>query len=297
MILGTNKETQLRLHPDRILVRRDGALGDVILTTPVIQRLREVHPVSTIIVSTYYPEVFLRNKAVNFATTPDKADELAGFDMVYDLNLVYECNPSVHIVHAYMQHVFDDSGDEWNLQQQLYPFSSKVNFLEHDRYVVVNPTYAGWANRTLPRRTWVDLCQLLQRNGYQPIVAGTSRDMNDVNVDATTFSVADIHAHLQLYSQAACFVGSDSALLHVAGATEVPIVGVFTSVRPQYRLPIRHGIPGYRCEAVVPYLPCVGCHERRPVPSIAEHCERGDLACVKAVTARDIYQAIVRLLG
>ena len=45
----------------RILVRRTGAFGDVICTTPVVRRLRQENPDSEIDVDTQYPQVFLNS--------------------------------------------------------------------------------------------------------------------------------------------------------------------------------------------------------------------------------------------
>lgn len=295
MNLQENKQAQLRTEPEWILVRRSGALGDVILTTPIIARLRETYPAAAITVATYYREVFNNNPNVTFVVLPDLPD-ITKFDIVYDLDLVYERSPSTHIVYAYMQHVFGDDGTaEWDLQQKLYLNKPRAQYFAHGKYVAVHPAVAGWANRTLPRDTWVKLCKLLKAQGYQPIVVGSQRDM--IELEAPSFWVPDIHAHMQLYQAACCFVGSDSALIHVAGATQVPIVGVFTCVKPQYRLPIRRGQMGWNCMAVMPDLPCVGCQERQPAPTMVESCERGDVACVKSVLAVDIFRAIEQLIG
>ena len=44
-----------------ILVRRTGAFGDVIDTTPVVRRLRQENPDAEIDVDTQYPHVFLNS--------------------------------------------------------------------------------------------------------------------------------------------------------------------------------------------------------------------------------------------
>jgi ADP-heptose:LPS heptosyltransferase len=295
MNIVINKEAQLRVNPERILVWRDGALGDVILTTPVVRRLRETYPAAVITVATWYPEVFANNPAVNFVVTPANAAPELKFDRVINLNLVYESRPWMHIVHAYMQFVFGDTGEEWDLQQRLYTVKPGAKYFSHGDYVIVHPSVAGWANRTLPQRTWLHVCDMLKIQGYQPVCVGSPRDILPGQT-TPAFWVRDIHAHMQLYRSAACFVGSDSALLHVAGATEVPIVGVFTCVRPQYRLPIRHHQIGWNCEVVMPDLPCLGCQERAPPPSTTESCERGDRICVQMVEARHIVQAVMHLM-
>lgn len=47
-------------------------------------------------------------------------------------------------------------------------------------------------------------------------------------------------------------VGVDNGLLHVAGCTSVPIIGGFTTVHPDLRMPTRNGIFGFKYYPVVP---------------------------------------------
>lgn len=47
-------------------------------------------------------------------------------------------------------------------------------------------------------------------------------------------------------------VGVDNGLLHVAGCTDVPIIGGYTSVAPEIRLPYRKNELGWNCFAVEP---------------------------------------------
>lgn len=47
-------------------------------------------------------------------------------------------------------------------------------------------------------------------------------------------------------------VGMDCGLLHLAGCTDVPIIGGFTTVNPLLRMPVRNGILGWNYLSVVP---------------------------------------------
>lgn len=270
----------------RILVRRTGALGDVVLTTPVIRRMRRENPTAEIAVATAYPAVFrdsphdVRINPGNFA--PDR---------FVDLDLAYELRPSMHVVEAYMLAAFGDPGEPGDCRQELFdPQRRPPVFAPSLRAVAVHATQAGWRNRTLPRATWVSVVQMLRVRGFWPILVGTERDALP-GVNCTSCFVPDIHVQARLIQACVCFVGSDSGLLHVAGATDTPLVGVFTCVRPEWRLPFR-GI----CTAVVPDLPCVGCLERQLPPATAEACERGDLACIGAVSPEAIVDAVERLV-
>jgi len=269
-----------------INVKRSGALGDVVLTTPIIRRLRRENPDAVINMYTAYPDVFAGNLHL---VTPD--DPFPQPSRLIDLDLAYERLPEAHIVQAYMLEAFGDVGQPADLTQELF-FPDRTFFSRDRKYVAVNPTIAGWANRTLPRSTWVSVVNGLRKAGLWPILVGTPHETR-LDCDVSQFTSMDIQTIARFIHACAAFVCSDSGLLHVAGATKVPIVSVFTCAKPQTRLPWRNGILGYQCTAIVPDLDCVGCLLRRPPPVTTEHCERGDVACVAAVHADEIVEAVV----
>lgn len=273
-----------------ITVRRSGALGDVILTTPVIRRLRAENPDAWIEVETAYPDVFAKNPHVN-AVNGKEAVRLINLD------LAYETSPDLHIVRAYMMTAFSDYGIPDELQQEVFQNRRKVFEQYPERpYVAIHAAQAGWRNRTLPRSTWKRVIEGLRKEGLFPVLVGTERDMLDDGVQITRFCSTNIRAHAQLIQSCRAFIGSDSAMLHIAGATDVPIIGVFTCAMPHTRLPWRHGELGWNCDAVVPPISCTGCLARREPPVTTEYCERGDTACVKRVDPDEIVKAALQLI-
>jgi len=272
----------------KILVRRTGALGDVVMATPVVRRLRRENSYARIFVQTAYPDVFKDNPHVDMVL-PDEGGERVPINRLVDLDLAYERRPDMHVVEAYMLEAFGDTGERSDRRQELFFDRSSMSGIAGKGYVAVHAAVAGWRNRTLPRDTWKEVLHRLNVAGLSVILIGTERDAIPGYL---SFLVPDIHAQASLIQSCVCFVGSDSGLLHVAGATDTPIVGVFTSARPEYRLPFRED-----CAAVVPPgLDCLGCLARQPVPSTTESCERGDLACVGAVRATDIVDAVLKLI-
>lgn len=266
----------------------------MILITPVIRRLRKQHPDAEIIVQTAYPDVFKGNPHVTYAGPA--ADPSAAYYRMIDLDLAYEKRPNLHIVEAYMTEAFGDVGRREDLQQELFYAATSSLFGDHTRYVAVHATVAGWSNRTLSRSTWTEVIKLLRAAGLWPILVGSPRD--DIpSLPVTRFITTDIAALVALIDGVGCFVGSDSGVLHVAGATSTPIVGVFTCATPATRLPIRGGILGKDCRAIEPALDCKGCLARRPPPVTTEFCKRGDNACVDVIQAADIADAVFDLIN
>jgi ADP-heptose:LPS heptosyltransferase len=103
-------------------------------------------------------------------------------------------------------------------------------------------------------------------------------------VDAETLSIAELRA---IVDRAALFVGGDSGPLHVAGTSDVPVVGLYGPTLPERSAPWRPpSVPTASVDAGA--LPCRPCHQRVCVP--------GDFRCLANVTAGGVRNAAERLL-
>ncbi len=96
-------------------------------------------------------------------------------------------------------------------------------------------------------------------------------------------------AHLNaLARRAALFIGGDSGPLHVAGTTEVPIVGLYGPTLPARSAPWRSDrLPAEAVE--VADLDCRPCDQRRCVP--------GDFRCLGRIEAAGVAAAAERVLA
>jgi ADP-heptose:LPS heptosyltransferase len=255
----------------RILVRRMGALGDVILATPIVRRLRRENPSAQIWMQTAYPNVFDGNVHLN-------PPPIESVDRYIDLDLAYERRPHMHTVCAYMQQAFGDDGDPADRQQELF-YRLDIPFTVPRPFVVVHATGVSWRSKIRSPQWWRDVHTQLRQAGFTTVAIGTPGDFADgAQIDARQQNHLPTLAGLM--HQAACFVGVDSGPLHIAGATDVPIVSLFTVCRPELRLPWRGGEVGRDCLALTPSLDCVGCLHEAPPPVTMLGCRRGDYACV-----------------
>ena len=89
-----------------ILIRRAGALGDVLMATPVLRRMRQENPGARIIFSTLQGQALVGNPDVDLVT-----HETPHCDRYVNLDMVYESNPKMHATEAYMRAAFGDPGD------------------------------------------------------------------------------------------------------------------------------------------------------------------------------------------
>lgn len=113
----------------------------------------------------------------------------------------------------------------------------------------------------------------LIEKGYTPVYLGQratatgvkyvieshmSKDV-DLTLGVDLIDRTDLLQAAAIISRAKAIVGVDCGLLHIAGCTETAIVAGYTTVRPEIRMPIRHGECGWNCYPVTPTVECRYC--------------------------------------
>jgi ADP-heptose:LPS heptosyltransferase len=255
------------------MLRRSGALGDVVLATAVLRRLRRENPESHIIIQTGYPEVFQGNPHIG------AQGALPNDDVQFiDLDFAYEKRPHMHIVEAYMQEAFGGKSEpaDW-LPELFIPESLKMRLPDPAYTIAIHAAVAGWRNRTLPRKSWKSLIDSLKSRGLTPLLVGLPRD-GVPNANCIHFDNPNLMAQAAVIRECRAFIGSDSALLHVASAVGTPTVGIFTCADSYLRMP-RTGLH----YGVTSRTDCTGCLHRRIPPATTEFCEKGTIECVDNV--------------
>jgi ADP-heptose:LPS heptosyltransferase len=104
-------------------------------------------------------------------------------------------------------------------------------------------------------------------------------------VDGEGLSLPDLRA---LCDRAALYIGGDSGPLHLASASDVPIVGLFGPTLPERSAPWRPPeVPSVSIDAGP--LPCRPCDQRV--------CAPGDFRCLTTLAAASVVDAAERLLA
>jgi ADP-heptose:LPS heptosyltransferase len=296
------RPTDSSQRPKRILVRRTGAFGDVVSITPITRRLRQERgPDAIIDVDTEYPEIFEGNADVTAAADWRKsrqglADE--GYDEIYDLNGSYERRRRAdHGIDCYMEDVFGDRNGDKSLKVVCSSLPDWLNqdpewqTIAENRHVTIHPA-VSWQNRTMPKAFWQAAADHMTAAGYRVVTVGTLRD---TQLERVYDLRGKLHPRQQaeVCNRSRVFIGSDCGGLFLAGATDVPIVALFTTSPASMNIIWRHGEPNWRCKPFVPDLACVGCTTRfaeKAWPKLVTYhgCERGDFACVNSFDPYDI---------
>jgi hypothetical protein len=275
---------------ESVLINRRGAMGDVLMTTPVVARLRhQLGPDAIIHVNTFSPDVFARNPHVSGVNVPEP---YGGYRRVINLELAYERRPEIHAIDAYMLEVFSDTN--WQ-DKQVVLYKGRIDRLAHVPWERAVALHAGvnTPSRTFPLVFWEGVIDGLIAAGFVPIVIGSRVDRRwpDKPGVIDLSDTLSIHQVASVIDRCRCFITGDTGPCHIAAATLTPIVAIYTMARAKLRMPWRRGIMGWGVTAFEPDLDCVGCF--KTMWNLL-NCERGDFACVNQnmVTPGRILEAV-----
>jgi ADP-heptose:LPS heptosyltransferase len=272
----------------RILLMREGAMGDVIMMTPIVRELYLLRNGNVDIdVMTSCGGVFKGNPYVkSVISIKNGRNSISSYDAVFDLNGTYERDSSEHPVdvyarHTFGMHVFSKKLDIFFNDQDLRSVKEKLAGISAPYLVCHKPNH-NWPNRNLDNEFWTDFVESLQKStGYSVVIIGASGDygFDRINTIYDHRGFYDIQETAALIEMSAGFVGVDAGPSHIAAATNAPVFTFYTCAHHDVRKPLRASgvfVP------ITPDVDCYGCMQRSPFPRVAYFCERGDNICVKS---------------
>lgn len=198
----------------KILIIKLGALGDVLRTTPLLRKLKEVEPHAEIWWLTLTPEVIPTIVDVILPFTPQSLATLHAveFDTIYNLDKDKEacalcfslsarikkgfilrngkCWPADKAAeHKYLTGVFDDlsKANTKTYQEEIFEicgfqFNGEQYILDvgFDTYSWKLPLNTGcgnrWKSRLWPDTYWIALAKKLKRTGHLPLLLGGQQE-------------------------------------------------------------------------------------------------------------------------
>lgn len=272
----------------RVLVRRLGARGDVLLLTPALRAFRNRYPQAEIEVETKCPQMLTGMDGV----LPAKSKR-SSFDDFYDLDLSYESRPEVHIVQAYADKLEVKVPAKWQIE--MFPTDADLAWgLRKSRGLKVALIHGGhttWPGKNWPVDRMAELVDYIKSLGFFTIAVGAEDSPRCNCADDVTGATTP----QQLYAlarHASLFVGLDSMPQHVASAANVPSVVVFGPTNPKCIIRPTHRI--VPVQASIQDAVCVGEHGRRTVAVTQAPC---DGACMRAVSVHMMRRAVDRVIA
>ena len=284
----------------KYLIIRDGAMGDVLMLTPVVRALYLRHEGDIAIdVATQARAVFNNNPYVSAVLDPKTLSRgVRTYDVVIDLNEVYERSPQAHPVNTYGKFVLGVCAFDKKLE--LYPTQEDIRRIDEvvvqigTPYVVVHHFRHEWPNREIDSKVWDGVLDgFVQQSHLKVIYVGVERDHAYIKGPGFEdhrgrYSIQQLSL---LIAKSDGFLGGDSGPSHIAATTNAAMCIFYTCAHHEARMPLRQGA---RFLPITPRINCYGCLTRHPVPRPGYFCKRGDNACVSAFDTQDV---AVRILN
>lgn len=143
-----------------------------------------------------------------------------------------------------------------------------------EKYVVIATGFTSEVREFLPKYV-NEVARYVVSRGYTPVflgkkesftgykytIKGTFKEEIDFSLGLNLVDKTTLVECQKIIANSKCIVGLDCGLIHLAATSEVPIIVSYTTVKPEHRLPYRHGELGWNCYAIQPpeSLGCRGC--------------------------------------
>lgn len=272
--------------PKVIKISVSGGLGDQIESEPVVREICRLYPYDKIYVASHWPEIFEDLPYAKGRIFPIDIRKHFITEDIYQIFNTY--SPPEDEAWKYMTHVFCHSCDfSSNLAiRRVLPPEKKHIILgytvEHlngmyeklgkpkgwfSDAVLVHPG-RSWTTKTMSPEFWETIIDGLVSDGRKVVVFGKDgKDLQGlVPIKFDTSKVLDARDKLKLKESLALLdnsfmlVSNDSAPIHMAGATDIWIVGIYTAKHPAFVIPFRKKDQNYKSVQVQNEPECWPCN-------------------------------------
>lgn len=276
-----------RVFDAPIVVRRQAAMGDALLITPIIDALAIRFPKSPIHVETQFVDLFMHNPKVQSVT---RNKYPGGKHLLVNLDMAYENEPGAHIIEGYRQAAQNQTGTQLVVDRRTTivwdadPFGH--NFLS-GHWVGIHCEPTTWPGKNWPSDRWAQVIEWLRAQGLKVALVGASKETHvPFDLDLRTFTAPlDLAAAL---SHCVLFIGHDSFPLHVAQSQGVPVVGLFGATRAEFILTDGSPAIGINGESE-----CAGARHRTPGLTYVP-C---DASCMSSIAVEQVQKAVEKMLS
>lgn len=218
-----------------IVIKRKEAIGDVLLTSPIIRQLKRDRPLSPIYVITQFPMLFWKNPNVHTATTNLRpgADSL-----MINLDMAYENRPMRHILDSYAEVAgvtLEDHHLDMPIAEEKRQWAIQQLVSVHRPRVVIAPGPTTWAGKNWGKGAWCAVSSYLKQKGWAVILIGAA-NTHDIPCTIDYRGRTDIHQSAAILNESQMFMGLDSFPLHLAMSQRIPSIALFGVTSPEFIL-------------------------------------------------------------
>ena len=292
----------LKIAP-KILFIRERAMGDVLMITPLIRRCyQERGGDCEIYVKTIYVDIFTDSPYVVKAFKLEENVDIK-FDIIYNLDMVYEKNNDRHVLDAYEDYVFGSRTN--NRYTELYGLDSEIGSVNHlldgvGDYIVVHMRRVGFNDpdqipKNIDENIWrTIISEILNRTSVNIIQIGEASDLCFGGSERlfdfrTKLNIKQIRA---LSNESKCYIGSDSGPAHISATSSVQMIVLYTIAKIEYFMPERrHG----KTISIPSSVECQGCLINVEAGGKL-NCKNNSL-CRSGFSASEIIEEVIKIIS
>lgn len=270
---------------NNILVKRNGANGDVLVASYLAGALKAKYPTAKITFITGCIAMVKYNPYIDIVSKEADVDFSVKYNLIYNLDYAYENYPNKNILNSYAD------ATQTNKDDAKFYFYTEPYQVNLNDYIVFHAGKTSWSGRNWSVVKFNKIATELREMGHKVVCIGTNAD-GSIQCDLDLRGKTSLHQLGHIIKNSKLFVGIDSLPFHITQCFNIPGVVFFGCVRPESRI-YRKNI-----EYVTALnLDCLGCHHNKPIPcTVTNECARGDLACEELVTAEMMLDKIKGIL-
>lgn len=284
---------------NKIAFVREGGLGDILMTFPTVRAISQDERIDYYTSIKYFPLMRGLNCDVKNILDFNKNN----YEKVYDLrnkleNYKEKLNqqPRVDSITEFCEVELDDRALKYHPGMETQNWAERL----FEQFVPPKVTTIGLAWRSAFRvRSWPDIyaynfCKLLDPMYYKVFLLGEN---GEYRFNAP--SVVDTCGYLQIEQTAAVIqkldilVTNDNGLLHLGGNFGIPMIALFGSLPPEWRVKYYE-----KCRTLVTKeLKCMPCMEwQEGTREDKYHCLNIDVRCMRMIKPLQVYCETIKYL-
>jgi len=182
--------------------------------------------------------------------------------------------------------------------------------------IVISGTFSG-RRRKFNDKALLDMIIYLKSCGYTLVFVGLTKlqetryGVYNINYDKYGLNLINSLTYaelLKIIDEASLVISPDGGLIHIAGLTDTPIMGLYTIINEKCVSPIRNNKIGYKCYNIKAPIHCYSCytktndfyqclqHEGKVLQFLDSYNKLGDADCVLSITSDVIIDKLKEVL-
>ncbi len=263
-----------------ILMRRRGAHGDVLLTTPILKELKKKYPDSFLVYQTDCPDMLKNNVYVDRVERWGLKNN--GYDIVLDPR--YEDDMSKNAINTMAKQCGVEL-TERKLDIFLTPDDirwAKIKLDMSKQYIAIH-TGKTWRSRAWDEGRFKEVGLYFQSKGFDVVELGTRQTAYmGIGNDCRGCSIKQTAA---LIKECDFFIGIDSVCAHLGKSVGTPVCVVYGSVDP-----VTTKSDGIEYPVWLDDLECRGCRGRTSAEFV--ECRFPEVYCLTGITVERVMGVI-----